>query len=157
MCPCMVFADLHTRVKYNTTRRGPDECTLCVHFALLWPGIPIVLSSVLSFLYLPAAWAVWLPMHGYVSWFSAPTRTKLRHKYAIDRFRVPLFGVPLSDGCLHTWCMACSLLQVRLAAVRLVCNRAMCERERERVDLVGSHGRWKRPCLQTSPHGRMIY
>jgi fructose 1,6-bisphosphatase len=24
------------------------------------------------------------------------------------------------------------------------------ERERERVDLVGSHGRWKRPCLQTA-------
>ena len=28
ICPCMVFADLHTRVKYNTTNRGPDECTL---------------------------------------------------------------------------------------------------------------------------------
>jgi hypothetical protein len=24
------------------------------------------------------------------------------------------------------------------------------ERERERVELVGSHGRWKRPCLQTA-------
>jgi hypothetical protein len=29
-------------------------------------------------------------------------------------------------------------------------------RERERVELVGSHGRWKRPCLSNSPHDHMM-
>ena len=36
-----------------------------------------------------------------------------------------------------------------------VLQRQVCvwgeERERERVDLLGSHGRWKRPCIQTTP------
>jgi peptidyl-tRNA hydrolase len=27
----------------------------------------------------------------------------------------------------------------------------LCTLQGERVDLVGSHGRWKRPCLQTNP------
>ena len=30
-------------------------------------------------------------------------------------------------------------------------------RERERVDRVGSHGWWKRPCLQTAPDERKAY
>jgi hypothetical protein len=30
------------------------------------------------------------------------------------------------------------------------------EREREREDLVGSHGRWKRPCLQPNPDGDQV-
>jgi hypothetical protein len=42
---------------------------------------------------------------------------------------------------------------VQAAAAPMKVRAALClhcERERERVDLVGSHGRWKRPCLQTA-------
>ena len=63
---------------------------------MLWPGIPIVLSSILSFVFFPAAVAVWAPMHAYASWFSSPTRTRLRIKYAIEVSAIPAHSRHLS-------------------------------------------------------------
>ena len=38
-----------------------------------------------------------------------------------------------------------------LAQQLLVTQVRLAEREKKRVGLVGSHGRWKGPCLQTTP------
>ena len=56
----------------------------------------------------------------------------------IDDSRRGAATVGVSDAAFTQWALA------------QVCARGR-ERERERGDLVGSHGRWKRPCLQTTP------
>lgn len=108
-CPCIAYAETYSKVYEH--RQG-DECSRCLFFGLLWPGVPTAITLIFTYVYFPIVICAWLPMHSYVACFSSPLRETIRRKYSITEMRCPVRQCS-SDRCVQSYCMMCSLLQER--------------------------------------------
>mmetsp|Transcript_5412 Transcript_5412/g.7318 ORF Transcript_5412/g.7318 Transcript_5412/m.7318 type:complete len:229 (-) Transcript_5412:212-898(-) len=119
-CPCIVFAENHARVKTHMSEQSPrsDECSRCLFFGLLWPGIPTAITLLCGYMFVPFAVAAWLPMHSYAACYSAPTRRAIMDTYAIQEVKCPS-ECCIHEACVHSFCMTCALVQERAEIERM--------------------------------------